>query len=327
MKLSKSDYEKYLNGFFITDCVIRKKDMFYFVAEQEFEGDESTQNKAKRKTRVVTCFAEPNPADVWSISVLTGMQRMKAGVSHHPKEQFVGVSLNDHVYLLGSGDGGFEDDMQGGKNAAGQMVGMRGGVAKTRVIDGWLWLAGSGRTVGRRLGRNAWEWHDSIPYKNLMSDGGFLDIDGFSLTDIYAAGGHGDLWHFDGQKWLQLPFPSNMTLTTVCCGGDGEVYIGADGGTVYQGRGDRWKRIHVGGMTLPYRDMVWHQNKVWCTNDHGIVVIDQGQHKKTEMPDWVRVCAGHMSAGDGVLLVAGMYGAAMHDGKDWHKIIDYNDLA
>ena len=325
MKLDKANYEKLFKGYFILDCVVRRKDFCYFILEQEH--DENREETAL--TSVVTFVTQPEKVRlgrIWGGQTLKGMQRMKAGVSYQPKEQFVGVSLNDHVYVVGSGEVGFEDDLQTTRNAAGELFGMRGGISKSRMIDGWLWLAGSGRTVGRRLGRNEWEWHGTIPDKSLMDDGGFLDIDGFSSSDIYAVGGHGDVWHFDGKKWRQIPFPTNMTLETVCCAGNGQVYIGADGGAVYMGRGERWKRIYHGDTTLTYRDLVWHQGKVWATSDSGVWVIEQDKVLRPELPDGVRVCAGHLSVADGVMLLAGMYGAALHDGKNWQRIIDFNQL-
>jgi hypothetical protein len=267
MKLNKAAYDRLFKGFFLIDCVVRKKYFMYFIIEQEYDEETDTPSKAKVQTRIITYVTQPAKVAagrIWGGQDLGGMQRLKAGVSYKPKEQFVGVSLNNHVYVLGSGDDELENDLVGGRAATGKDIGIRGGVSKTRMIDGWLWIVGSGRTVGRRLGHNTWEWHDVIPYKSLMDDGGFLDIDGFSGTDIYAAGGHGDLWHFDGKKWKQLAFPSNMTLSTVCCAGDGEVYIGTDEGTVFKGRDNRWRQIHQGDMTLTYRDLVWHQGRVWA---------------------------------------------------------------
>jgi hypothetical protein len=155
---------------------------------------------------------------------------------------------------------------------------------------------------------------------------GFHDIDGFASDDIYAAGGHGDLWHFDGTAWKQVPFPSNMTLESLCCAGDGEVYIGAESGTLFKGRGNRWKLIERNAMALPFRDMVWFQDKVWCTSDYGLWVIHKDKAVPADVPASVSVCAGHLSVGDGVMLLAGIYGAVLHDGRAWQPIIDFNDL-
>ena len=332
MKLNRTSYEKLFKGFYILDCVVRRRDFCYFIIEQEQEYDDESDTPPKNKalTRVITYVTQPEKVKagkIWGGQDLTGMHYLKAGVSYQPKEQFVGVSLNDHVYVLGSGDDELENDLEGGRAATGKDIGMRGGISKSRTIEGWLWIAGSGRTVGRRLGRNQWEWHDVIPYKSLMDDGGFLDIDGFSLTDIYAVGGHGDVWHYNGAKWKQLPFPSNMTLEAVCCAGDGQVYIGAESGTVFKGRDNKWKLISRGSMSIPFKDMVWYQDKVWCTSDYGLWTIENDKLKDADVPDKVRVRAGNLSVGDGVMLLAGAYGAALHDGREWKTIIDYSDLA
>ena len=74
-------------------------------------------------------------------------------------------------------------------------------------------------------------------------DFGFNDVDAFSKEDMYAVGGAGDVWHCDGQRWTQLPFPSNELLYTVCCAGDGNVYITGNMGALWVGRKDRWKRL------------------------------------------------------------------------------------
>ncbi|HEX8610683.1 MAG TPA: hypothetical protein VF800_05285 [Telluria sp.] len=326
MKLDKASYEQYFEGFFLIDCVVRKKDILYFVLEEEYDEEKNSPEKNKIRTRIITCIDRPN-VQPWGHATFFGMQRFQGGVSLVPKEQFVGVSLNDHVFALGSGDNNLEKDLMGGLVEGGKHIGMRGGVSKLRTIDGNLWLAGSGRTVGRRLGPDSWEWHDVIPYKSLMDDGGFTDIDGFSGAEIYAVGGHGDVWHYDGKTWRNVSFPSNMTLETICCAGDGYVYIGAEQGSVFKGRNNEWKHIYKGEMALPFRDMVWYQNKVWCTSDYGLWTIKNDKLTEADVPSFVHSCAGHLSVGDGMMLLTGIHGAVMHDGIKWHNIIDYDDLA
>ena len=334
MKLDKKSHEKYFSGFFLTDCVVRKKDILYFVAEQEFDETSKTQEKRKLRTRVITCI-DRKDVQPWGYADLGGMHRTVAGVSYQPKEQFVGVTLNDHVYVLGSGDIGFEHDLKGSnskelkqKNATPEEYMLRGGITKLRTIDGRLYGCGLGRTVIDRVEKNEWHYHTELPKdKSFLDDTGFSDIDGFSSNDIYAVGGHGDVWHFDGKQWKQIAFPSEMTLETVCCAGDGQVYIGAESGTVFKGRDNEWKLISRGRMTLPFKDMVWHQDQLWCTSDYGLWVLKNDKVREADVPYGVSVCAGHLSVGDGVMLLAGMYGAAMHDGKEWHRIIDFSDLA
>ncbi|EJT4818785.1 TPA: hypothetical protein NVL72_004837 [Citrobacter freundii] len=148
----------------------------------------------------------------------------------------------------------------------------------------------------------------------------FMDIDGFSENDMYAVGGQGRVWHYDGQSWRQIAFPTNMYLYTVCCGGDGEVYIGAQSGAVFKGRGDGWQKIISGEMAKPFNDMVWFQDRVWATSDYGIWVIKNDGIEKPLIPDEVMVCAGSMAVGDGVLLIAGEGGAAFHNGILWQSL-------
>lgn len=333
MKLDAHSYEQCFKGFFLIDCVVRKKDILYFVVEQIYNEETDDPPKRKMRTRVISCIDRPD-IQPWSDSELGGMHRLKAGVSLHPKEQFVGVSLNDHVFVIGSGEAGLENDIKGSDSrqlreakAAPEAYLTRGGIHTLRTIAGEVYGCGSGRTVITRKGANEWFYHTQLPKdKHFLDPTGFHDIDGFSATDIYAAGGHGDLWHYDGEEWKQLDFPSKMSLGSICCAGDGQVYIGADGGTVYRGRAERWERIHRGDLTLSYRDMVWHDGKVWATNDHGVCGIENGKLKRANVSGKVRICSGHLSVGDGVMLLAGVYGAALHDGKDWQIIIDYNDL-
>ena len=60
--------------------------------------------------------------------------------------------------------------------------------------------------------------------KRIQSDD-FRAMDGFSATDIYACGGRGNLWHFDGSQWSQLDPSANWGMRTICCAEDGQIYI------------------------------------------------------------------------------------------------------
>ncbi|MET1079674.1 MAG: hypothetical protein ABWY06_16820 [Pseudomonas sp.] len=324
MKLDAANYRELFEGYLLVDCVVRSPEILYFILEQAWDEDMDWRLKSGLQTRIVGYFDEPGDPG-WDKVDMTGIHRMQAGVSYVPKEQFIGVSLNDQVYAWGSGDAALEDQLEGGRAATGRDIGMRGGVSKLRTIAGTLWLAGSGRTVGQRLGRNAWFWHDAIPYRSLMDDGGFRDLDGFTQSDIYAVGGQGDVWHFDGANWQPLAFPSDMTLETVCCGGDGEVYIGAASGTLFKGCHNHWKTIEH-GVTQPFRDMVWYQDRLWCTCDQGVWTLEGDSLGRADIPHDVRVCAGHLSVGAGALLVAGHGGAALHDGETWQRLINFADF-
>jgi hypothetical protein len=328
--LNQENYDAMFKGFQITDCVVRKKDLVYFVLqpiEEEAREDEVLQ------TRLIQCV-ERQGLQPWGNQPLPHFSKFLAGVSHSPTEQFVGVSSTGFVFATGSGDAGVEDDLKGvhsrqlqAANAPRDAFLLRGGISKLRTIAGRVWGVGGGRTVIDRVGKNNWNYHTSLPKPTSFLDpDGFEDIDGFAEDDIYAVGGDGDVWHFDGKKWRQVSFPSNMQLESICCAGDGHVYIGAESGSVFKGRGNTWKLIERGNMALPFRDMVWFQDAVWCTSDYGLWNIRKDSVLPADVPSTVKVCAGNLSVGDGVMLLAGVYGAAIHDGTAWRRMIDYNGI-
>ena len=133
-------------------------------------------------------------------------------------------------------------------------------------------------------------------------------------------------YSFDGIAWKQIRFPSDMLIYNVCCGGDGAVYIAGHGGTVFRGRGDQWSKICEGIASYWFNDMVWYQDKVWGTNDYGICAFNENGEQKLDLPDFVRSSTGYMAQGDGVLVIAGMYGASMYDGTKWSSLVDLVDL-
>ncbi|NHZ66730.1 WD40/YVTN/BNR-like repeat-containing protein [Massilia genomosp. 1] len=328
MKLDQESYEEHFSGFILTDCVVRSKEIFYYVLENIVE-----DYRTEAITRIVVSVNMPE-IDPWDHVALTSMHRLTAGVSRHPKEQFIGVSMNDHVYVMGAGEDDFEDDLKGSEssqlklaNASADQFLLRGGISRLRTIDGRLYGCGLGRTVIERVERNEWRYHTDLPTsKHFLDPFGFKDLDGFSTNDIYAVGGKGDVWYFDGNIWKQIPFPSNMDLHSVCCGEDGFVYIGAESGNVFKGRGNKWSMIAESNLSLPFRDMVWHQDTLWCTSDYGLWTIKNNHLIPASVPAGIKICSGNLSVGDGVMLLAGERGAAVHDGNEWKRIIDYNEL-
>ena len=160
-----------------------------------------------------------------------------------------------------------------------------------------------------------------------LQNDSFDDIDAFSANDVYAVGGNGCVWHYDGQAWRECAFPTNMRLYSVCCGGDGSVYVGAQSGTVFKGRGDQWKLISRGDFSLPFKDMVWHAGTLWCTSDYGLWSLQDGRIESVLATDEVLACAGHLAVGDGVMLLAGQSGVSFHDGEMWFNVFNYVDFA
>lgn len=122
-------------------------------------------------------------------------------------------------------------------------------------------------------------------------------------------------------------FPSNAWISTVCCGGDGRVYISGYEGLTFVGRENKWKKIHDGGISLGFKNMVWYDDRVWCTNDYGIWTIYKDKLlKANDLPAEIAVCAGHFAVGDGVLLLAGLGGAAFLENGTWRTLVLRNEM-
>ncbi|WP_224368425.1 hypothetical protein [Hyalangium versicolor] len=322
MLISKDDYERCLRGFTVTDCAVRSRSIFYLVAVSEDPSGDEPIADAERSTRVLTCALESAPEKRWGLMSYKGMDRLRAGVALTPKEQFVGVDKDAQVVVFGSGAKEIEKEVPGGRQGP-----VRGGVRKTRTLNGLLHVSTGYRGLGRRDGRNQWtSLCSSLTFEPDPNEGsgpyGFEDFDAFNAHDYYCVGGKGDVWHFDGEKWDQIEFPSNMVLETVCCAGDGWVYISGIGGYVWKGRRDEWQLIHEDRMVLPFKDMVWFKDRVYCTSDYGLWEIAGDKVRESPIPPEIKICSGNLSTADGVMLLAGVFGASYYDGSDWKNIFN-----
>lgn len=334
MSISTTDFKKNFSGFNIIDCVVRDRNIFYFIAREDYTlrpnsnwNPETTPppNEEDLIKHVIPWMRHKDIDAQWSTSKLTGFQTLFAGVSIKPKSQFVGVSTIGDVYVLGANEKGIETDIQpiteGGA--------YKGGVFKLKTIDGWLYFCGGQNSVGKRIKKNEWIPHPSPIPNPVRSDNlsnRFNDIDGFNEEDIYCVGTEGGVYHFNKNAWTSISFPTNNDLENVCCAGDGFVYIADDNNTIYKGRQNEWKLIHKGKNTLPFRDMVWYKDRIWCTSDYGVWTIKNDKSTIADIPDGMVAYAGNLSAADGVLLLAGYGGAAFLQDGQWTKIFSISEM-
>jgi len=319
------------------DCAVRSKDAFYFITEPEYsdekieEEEDNGWNPDLRPKIILGWIRIFEPGKQWFGSFKNGWQPMVLGTSLKPGGHSVSIEMTstfpsmDHkCHIIGSGPA--YDDKSLNKDDF-----VRGAITHMKMIDGWLYACSQGRGFAKRLGKANWSDlgpHTPLDEKTYFSEG-FEDFDAFSENEIYAAGGNGDVWMFDGKEWRQIPFPSNIPLGTVCCGQDGEVYISGQSGITFRGRNDRWTRLeddYDSDLELSFRDMVWYEDKVWCSSDYGLWVIDNGKVVEADVPDWVSACSGDLSAGDGILLLSGYGGAVFRENGEWHKIVIFDEM-
>ena len=311
--INKSFFEEAFSGFQIYDCAVRARKAYSFSLVELSEINE-------KEKRIVTYFQDDNDGN-WQ--GYFGFAGLNLACAKFPSEQAVMVARDGSVAVLGSGVSDMEKSIESNAPSTPIYTSVHG----LATIEGYVYATGPWRAVCRRVAANKWEFvgdRNTLPVPKRNSSGsnnqGFDAIAGFNASDIYCVGGHGDAWRFNGTSWRQCALPTNMTLENVCCAGDGYVYIGMQSGSVMRGREDYWEMIHKGSFTIPFKDMVWYQDRVWCTSDYGVWQIVDGKVIEADIPAEIRGCGGNLSVGDGVMLMAGMYGAAVFDGKKWERL-------
>lgn len=326
-------YKEVLHKYSITDCAVRKKGIYVFVvseilSDEELETyEEEGLDQFYRPKKIVTFIQDGDPSQngrQWFQNHLIGWDTPRIGASNHPKNHSVTFEIslrrNDiRTFVTGSGPAHEElIDIVPGDSFP------RGGMKRLKTIEGYLYSCGGSRDIGKRIDENNWvSLVNALPTlkrettTDAILESGFEDVDGFSETDIYAGGGKGDLWHFDGENWEPIPFPTNDNIFSLCCAGDGYVYVCCTHGMTFKGRGDNWKKISNGKGEKSFRDMVWHKDRVYCTNDYGLWTIKDDELEKTDVPDEIFACSGHLYANDGVMLLAGLGGAAYCEDGEW----------
>ncbi len=225
--------------------------------------------------------------------------------------------------------------------------GMLGTVRKVVRAAGEIYAVGDYRKIYRRIGVDQWielgaEGNGVSMPADLTSEMdfiytiGFNDMSAFSKNDMYAVGGEGDAWRFDGEQWHQCLIPTTAKLTTVCCAGNGRVYITEQKGSVWEGRADRWQKVT--GKKLPAGfypvDSIWFNNRLYLGTQYGLFALDKKRGKVVDLKEAEDDAPNPTSSGrldlseDGrFLLTAGASGACIHDGTKWRRLFSALDFA
>ena len=334
MLINRDDFDLSFRGYLINACAVRNKQVFQLSARNE-EHIQMGLSEGEIEKRVIRLFLDGPLGNRTGFQGLIGYNTLHACCARD-EDRFVATDTNGQVYRSGNGESNFEKPIPEcwQENKGPPRVAI---FRAKRVLDKVL-VCGGGGNAAWRIGANSWlffgadlpnplEIEDPAKMVQALKNDSFDDIDAFAPKDIYTVGGHGRVWHYNGAAWRQCAFPSNMRLYSVCCGGDGFVYIGAQSGTVYKGRGDKWTLVHRGYSSLPFKDMVWHAGRLWCTSDYGLWSLQDDRIERVLASDEVLASAGNLAVGDGVMLLAGQSGVSFHDGEMWFNVFNYVDFA
>jgi hypothetical protein len=261
--------------------------------------------------------------------------------------EYVAVDTRGNVYSANAQRKGDERSIHEIVNtAAPSPSGGRIVFRKVVRAAGQVYALGTYRKLYRRVGLEQWVDLSSegkgVPLPkdidtNDMYDIrlGFRDLSAFGPNDMYAAGGDGDVWRFDGKKWKVCDFPTNRDLQTVCCAGDGKVYISEMSGTVWAGREDLWQKVAEADIAPGYHpvDSVWFNERLYLGGQEGLWAIDAKAKVLVPLADVEPGAPNAMVGGrldlspDGKhLLTAGPHGACLNDGSGWTRLFSSFDF-
>lgn len=208
-------------------------------------------------------------------------------------------------------------------------------VQRLKRVNGKMYAICRDRRILERKGGGIWTEFPGLARPAERSDKmarnrefGFADMDAFSPSDIYAAGGRGDVWRYDGKEWRRCDFPSDDPLATVCCAGDGKVYLSGNNGSLWVGLGDTWKQLAEAAYKVSFNDTVWFAGKLWCSNDYALYTLEKDGLKTAEVDDFVQLTTRRLnvSADGSLLLSSGKHGASQFDGKQWQLLFSATEL-
>jgi len=329
--LDESVWRDCIKGWYIVDCAVRERTIVYLCLRKQVSAKKaSSMWDHDIPSQMFVLDLEGLGTD-FGARELEGYNRPLIGVARKPLRQGL---------LVDRGSGGQISMMGGGREFPDEFIapGKDPFTERIKCINDYAYSVGNERLIYKRTDIGKWELFAKLTEKDYpgydMSDYGFNDMDAFSETDMYAVGGRGDLWHFDGKIWVQQGFPSNEQLGTVTCAGDGHVYVSGEGGTLWRGRMSTWKCIYEGNSTILWNDVLWFDNKLWLASDYQARIWDGKQllpitHNGEEIYIY-----GHMDAytdpdGDGGLLVIASPEVVMaYDGKEWRTLVapyDFDD--
>lgn len=326
-------WNKIGKGFFVKDCTLGfEDDRFGFL----FVEDNHTRHPDEGwETRFLAVRMDLPIQDRFYMCRGTDMMSASLSSAWEPNQsEFVVADTLRHVWSYKPGEyKGVEEKIP--FDSLGHQFGSA--IMKIVRVGTTIYALGTPFRIYQRTDDQKWKEILDIPMpsaffsKNVkrivqtIDNSMLLDLAGFSGNDMYAVGDAGTVWHFDGARWVKIPFPSNLRLTTVACAGDGFVYITDIRGSIWQGRGTNWSLLCKLNRSRPFSDSAWFDGRFWCANDVGMYVLDGtklvacDQSKLAPVPVAAAVHAHSIDVSpDGKrMLVCGGDGAALYDGTTW----------
>ena len=296
--------------FTFTAGFVVRKDFVYVLTDTEDEAEDGTPRG------VIEKFV----SDEWGYVAtpfvgLVGIDVVGEPGTPRPTDLTV-VSAEGDFLLAGS-----RRQRQAGKLDAGPNgPGGKGWIRGVRRVGQQVYAVGMSRQAYVRGLDDKWRHIDADIMARPGEVVGLNDVDGFSESEVYAAGLNGEIWRHDGARWTQVHSPTNVQLNAVRRCGD-LIYMVGGAGVVLRGRHDHFEvvdtepdRANLYGVDM-LGDTVYvaSQRKLYRLQGDSLGEVSTG------LPG--DITTGSLHSADGVLWSVGAkHLLTTKDGSTWKQV-------
>jgi hypothetical protein len=146
-------------------------------------------------------------------------------------------------------------------------------------------------------------------------------IHGWELSDLYAVGGNGEAWHFDGKYWQRIDLPTNQTLTCVKCAPNRVIYMGGHRGTLVRGTGGQWSVLPQPDIPDALWDLEWFKGRLFASTLDGLYELKGDLLEPVKYGKITPRSTYQLSAVDEVMWSSGEFDIMEFDGQNWTRIV------
>jgi hypothetical protein len=188
------------------------------------------------------------------------------------------------------------------------------------TIDGKALAFGMRRQAYLRTDEGVW----SAMHGPELSGGeaaGFEAACGPHTSEIYAVGWRGQIWQYDGSKWIPRDSPTNVILTGCTLHDDDSIYICGQDGTIIRGRSDSWTVLRQEEFSEDCWAIHSFGSKVYVATLTSLYELADDKVIPVSAANVIAATFHTLTSAEGILWSIGEEDAIFFDGSTWKRAI------